>query len=327
MGWEDLQQKLEDTFTLDGVIGKKVSLVMEYEKNYGNFVEEKYRGHSILVHSFQEFFIETLEIAGSAWNEHDRKPTPPTYSETWLWHLANFRSLRAIDILFHNGYPMDGFARLRHLKESALYLAALLSGLTTYNAVNGIEGVEKITTREDMEQVRKRRMKEERRLLGLMIRKDSGFSEDQLRELGQWEEFFHQEVHGAMLTQVLEHGPAAQGKDTVSVAPKPRERSCAMFINRFDEVAWMLHRTLPILQLSYRPFGDNWQKKWRLLDENFYAIEQSLADMGKKIGTVFIDLINKKFAFTPEHNFDSHVKYPEVNKKGETEGDVVNNIK
>ncbi len=322
MGWEELMNELADVFTTNGIVGYRIGKVIEHEKAYSSFVEKTYKGHSILSHSFQEFYMDSLELAGAVWQEKNRRVTPPTYTETWLWHLGNFRCLRAVDILFHNGYPMDGFARLRHLKESALYLAALLTGLTTYNQVTGIEGVLHATqppTREDVDQIRKNRMSEERRLLGLMIRKDSGLTEDQLFELGRWEGFFHQEVHGGNLTQVLEHGPAIRGEDTTSVAPKPREKACAMFINRFCEIGWMLHRTLPILQLSYRQFDEEWRKKWHLLDQNFLTMEQSLADMGKNIGSVFIEFMNVKFAFTPDHNFDTYVKQPEDSQQSHGE--------
>lgn len=310
MGWEDLMNKLADAFTTDGIVGDGIGPILELEKTYGEFVEKTYKGHSILSHCFQEFYKDTIETAATVWKEKDRKPTPPTYSETLLWHLGNFRCVRAVDVLFHNGYPMDGFARLRHLKESALYLGAMFSGLTTFSRINGLDGVVsgKPLTREDMNVIRQKRKQEEKRLLGLMIRATSGLPPEHIELLERWESYFHEEVHGAHLTQVFEHGPAITGEDTTSVAPKPREKSCAMFINRFCEIAWMLHRTLPIMQLTYRPFGAHWNHKWHLLDENFRVMEGSLAEMGKKIGEVFIAFVDTKFPFTPVCFFDAMVK-------------------
>lgn len=70
----------------------------------------------------------------------------------------------------------------------------------------------------------------------------------------------------------------------------------------------MLHRTFPIMQLSQRRFDNNWIQKWQLLDDNFRCMEESLAAMGKKIGSVFIAFIDAKFPFDPKCCFDTHVK-------------------
>ena len=162
------QERLSKTFSQDGVIGRKLFDVMQHEHAYGQFVESEYKGHSVLAHSFQEFYIESLQLAASAWQEPDRTPTPRTYSEVVHQHFANFRTLRAVDTLFYSGYPMAGFARLRHLKESALFLAAILSGVTTYDAISGwkqatTEGAP--LTQAGYREMRQRRKKEQRRVL------------------------------------------------------------------------------------------------------------------------------------------------------------------
>lgn len=311
MGWEELQRELAEAFTTDGVIGKKILHLIEYEKKYGEFVERKFKGLSILSHCFMEFFAETVELAASVWQDEEKRPTPPTYSETVLWHLTNFRNLRAVEILFRNGYPMDGFARLRHLKESAIYLAAMLAGVTTYEKINGWEGVlsgGEAITEENMAAIRKNRKKEEFRVLNFMIRKNSGFPPEHLAELRRWESLFHEEVHGARLTLAFEHGPAAKGEDTTSIAPKPRINSIAMFVNRYCEVCWMLHRTLPILQLSRNLFDKGWQYRWNLLDKNFkLVVDEALVRPGKKLGIALIHLMDTKFAFSPADSFETTI--------------------
>ncbi len=311
MGWEDLQNRLADAFTTDGIVGNRLLQVIEAEKTYCAFIERTLKGHSILSHCFQEFCTDTLGAAASVWKAKEPTSTPPSYSGVFPWHLANFRSIRPVDILFHSRYPMDGFARLRYLKEEALYLGALLSGLTSYSKIKGWDGVVKpgkVPTPEEMDQVSRNRKKEEKRVLCLMIREKSGLAPEQLMQLHRWETFFNLEVHGARLTQALEHGPALRGEDTLSLAPKRRQASCAMFMNRFSEVAWMLHRTLPILQLSTRRFDAAWGRKWQLLDDNFLSMVQSLADLGKPFGNVFVAFVSQKFPFEPEVCFDTHVK-------------------
>lgn len=311
MGWEELQKELIEAFTTDGVIGKKILSLIEREKTYGEFVENEFRGYSILSHSFLEFYANSMEFAASVWRDKKKRPTPPTYSETLLWHMGNFRNLRAIDILFRSGYPMDGFARLRILKESALYLAAMLIGITTYEKISGWDGIMqngKTLVEKDMSAIRKKRKKEEMRVLNLMIRKGSGLPTEHLDNLKFWEGLFNEEVHGARLTQHFEHGPAVKGEETITIAPKPHQRSIAMFINRFCEICWMLHRTLPILQLKRNPFDEDWQYKWKLLDNNFKAtLEEGLIKHGKKLGDSLKLLMNVKFAFGPSDSFDAIV--------------------
>ena len=310
MRWEELQQELEEAFTTEGILGKRILAIAQRELDYKILVESTFRGHQVLSLSFQEFFAETLEISASVWKEDNRKPTPPTFSEIFRWQLANFRNLRASTIIFSNGYPFDGLARLRQLKESALFLGAMLAGLTTYPKINGDDpnDIEKggTFTREESGKRRTRRKKEESRVLGLMLRKKSGFSVHQLAELETWEGFFHSEVHGTRLTRFID----IRADRPITLAPSFVELSCAMFINRYSEICWMLHRTMPILQLSYRKFGNEWARKWDLLDINFQETEKGLVTLGKPIGRAITDFVTSKFNFSPDYCFDTHVKFP-----------------
>ena len=306
MGWDPLRNQLADTFLTNGIFSTRLHQIIESEQEYCKFIESNYGGHIVLADSFQEFYIETIELAASVWKSGENDPCPPGYSECFLWHLGNLRSIRSIDILFYKGYSMDGFARLRYLKESAIFLAAILSGETTYFKIKGSDGVivpEKKIVAEDMENIRKNSMKEERRILNLMLRGKSGLDKADISQLKKWESFFHKEVHGGMLTQVFEYGDAMRGEDTLSIAPKPKEASVNMLMNRFSEVGWMLHRTLPIMQLSSRKFDSVWREKWKLLDQNFRLVSQGLADMEKDIGSTFIRFIDVKFPFNEEACF------------------------
>jgi len=60
---------------------------------------------------------------------------------------------------------------------------------------------------------------------------------------------------------------------------------------------------MPYLQLSPNSFGLEWNEKWTLLDEAYSMQVQGFADLGKKIGDVFIRLIKSKFNFTPNDHY------------------------
>ena len=183
-----------------------------------------------------------------------------------------------------------------------MFLAAIMNGITTFSAINGLPaGNQHKTpiTDDGYKIIIKNRKTEERRVLDIMIRNKSGLDPVHLNHLSQWEAMFNDEVHGARLTMTLEHGPAAKGEDTTTIAPKFREKACGMFMNRFSEVCWMLHRTLPFLQLPHQPFNDKWADKWHILDDSFRFMEQSLADAQRDIAKAIIAIIEKKYPFSP----------------------------
>ncbi|GAF70533.1 unnamed protein product [marine sediment metagenome] len=66
----------------------------------------------------------------------------------------------------------------------------------------------------------------------------------------------------------------------------------------------MLHRTLPIMQLRERRFGDQWAERWSILDDSFLIMEQALADKGKQIASVLIEVVQRKFPFAPDCVFE-----------------------
>jgi hypothetical protein len=302
--WKELQRDLENTFKTDGVIGKNISLIKRSELAYGEYIDSTLRGQYLLSLCFQEYFVETIQYAASYFPQKGGQTIPLGYAETLQWQLSNFRTIRAVDVLFHNGYPLEGFARLRHLKESALFLAAIHSGLTTLQKIRGHIGDilnKKEFTSEDLGTIRNNRKKEQRKVRGLMLGNDSGLSAEHLSELRIWEDLFDEEVHGAGLTRALDLGLS----NSITIAPVPKQLSYAMFINRYCEICWMLHRTLPFLQLARSRFDETWMKKWWLLDENFLASEISLEDMGKDLATVLIDFINTKLAFNSSCCFDT----------------------
>jgi hypothetical protein len=73
----------------------------------------------------------------------------------------------------------------------------------------------------------------------------------------------------------------------------------AMYVNRVAEVAWMVLRTYPLLQLAPGSFGQEWHRKWDILDDSFRVYVGALARLGKKVADAVIALIDSKFDFSP----------------------------
>ena len=296
------QERLESTFTRGGVVGGSLLPVMRAEKAYESFVVETFHGHSVLTDSFLGFFVETLTLAGELLREPARAG-----KRAWYWPLlveqtANFRTFRAAENLLLRGYPLAGFSLLRDVKDQAIMCAAIAAGITTYPDAHGFKGESAASLGKEayMTRIRKRRMKEERRVRCQMVGRDSGLGDSDIKELERWAGMFHSEVHGARLTLVLASHQWYSEMGTLPLAPEPNVDSVGMYLCRSDEIGWLLLRTFPFLQLTPRAFGNEWAEKWTVLDDSFREAIRALQDLRKNIAATIARLVDAKFAFSPD---------------------------
>lgn len=304
MNVAEFLERLGRYFGSGGVIGTRLLPVVNAEQNYGTYVEDYVHGYRVLTESFHDFYVETLDRAAVGAFHGQLPQTDQTYAWLYLTHVTNFRSLRAAENLLLRGYPLDGYALLRDLKDRALYLGAVVGGLSTIPALNGLRTPDlppKGWTWEDYQKVRNSRKKEERRVKKLMIGNESGLDEADLNELKKWDEFFHEEVHGSRLTFIGVMKTMLIDKQLPSLNPAPDNKGIGMYVNRSNEICWLFLRTLPFLQLSPRAFGEEWKEKWQVLDESFRLSVEGLSERDKKIAASFIiALVDAKFPFSPE---------------------------
>lgn len=309
--WELIQGQLEDAFSggIDGVVGgARLGPVIETEAAYGAYLVRTYHGSDILTCSFFEFFIETLELAAENAFGGQLSNDNKTYIPFYVSMFATFRNFRATEVTKNNGYPLDGFALLRDLKDRAIHLGAVVLGAAEILALHGV-GVDdraKKWTEIDYKRVRRRRIAEENTAMKVMVGSDSGLSDDDRRELEKWRDLFHEEVHGSRFTYVEDFRRLVVDRRLPPFGPEPHEnvRDVSMFLNRSLEVAWMVLRIFPFLQLRPRAFGEGWVAKWELLDEACRLQSESLGDLGKPIGYAFIRFMDAKFPFSPDTAFE-----------------------
>ena len=293
------QRRLEKTFGIDGIVGKRLLDILDAEKKYGIHIAETYHGHLVLINSFFDFYIETIQ-KGSKWIQENGWPKNlPNYPINILQNVTNFKSFRAADILFMNGYPLDGYALLRDIKDRAIFLGAIIHKLSDFSTLAGIKGLNTVSS-ENMPKIIAARKKEEQRVHDLMIGEKSALPADVISELKFWEKLFHEEVHGSKLTQAVAGGGWIRGKAPLYLYPVPNTTGMAMYMNRASEVAWLLTRTFLFLQPVENAFGKNWKSKQMILDESFRVMIQGLEKIGKKIASAFIYFVDNKFSF-PEN--------------------------
>lgn len=295
--WRVLEDQLERLFKERDIIGRNVFDLQAAEQELGVQIVRKFKGWQILSDSFKHFYIETFRIVGLR-VPRDR---PYEYADFVARHSRYFLSLRAGELLFLRGYPLQGYALLRNLAEQALLRAAILVGVTNMREIEGIgEEGEKF----DANKIKFRRIRAERRVFAKMLGNDSGLSDATVAELRRWDDLFDIELHGQRLsmTETMEW---LKGEGGLAIFPVYVERSLAMFMNRFGEIGWMLHRLIPAMQPPGDAFPSAWVEKWNALDQSFYAFADGMSEIGKPIGTATIELVTTKFPFSTETHFPS----------------------
>lgn len=277
------QRRLDDTFSDGGdVIGPQLLKVIELERACGEHVIATYHGQSVLMDSFQSFFVETLRTAEAWVAAHGWPKCFDYYGAVLLNYLTVFRSFRACENLLLSGYPLDGFALLRDVKDRALLSCGIAHNLTTWSATNSMEQAERIRA--------------ERKVYDALLGDKSGASAEDLEAIRVWEGMFHQEVHGSKLTLMTEMSRLRDGAQ-LSVGPLPDDLQLAMYMNRAVETGWLFVRLLPYLQPAPDAFGPTWRERQRILDESFRFSEQGLADMGKPIASALIRFADRHYGF------------------------------
>jgi len=311
--WAKIQTALSDAFSggPDNVIGgEKLARVMEEESAYGFAIVQEFKGYDVLEHSFFEFLIETLELAAQGSFRGQLPEDDKHYTILYLTFLSVFRNFRAAATLKNHGYPMRGFSLLRDLKDRAFQLGAVVNGFTNILALRGFDpimGKSGKLADKDSKKVRADQKTEQSTVMKLMVGTESGLALDDIAELEVLRDMYHEEVHGSKLSFIDDLRIVTIDQRLPDFGPRPHHHNydASMYINRACEIGWMVLRSTPYLQLEARAFGADWVEKWTLLDEAFRMQVESLAGMGKKIGPVFLRMVDAKFAFDPETFYQS----------------------
>jgi len=290
------QGRLADHFTVKGVIGGHLSEVFELEDAVGDHLVSTFHGQSVLIDSLQSFFVETLRATYTILGKSGWPSGAANYPVVVAWYAMLFRRYRACELLFIKGYPLDGYALLRDLKDRLFLLAGVVHNMTTFPRILGITDTSIANTEEWKKQSTAARRTEESRIRQRLVGAQSNLSAEVLRELKQWEHLFHDEVHSGRLSLFQEVDSLVRGR-APGIGPTFSQESFAMYMNRADELGWLIARLLPYLQPTPGAFDTDWHTKLAVLDESFrYAVE-GLSLLGKKIGEAFITLVDQKFSF------------------------------
>ncbi len=130
----------------------------------------------------------------------------------------------------------------------------------------------------------------QRSLKDQVFAQDSGVSDEAQQELIQWNRLFNWEAHRGLLTMFRASKRVMDAKKFEMVlGPTPDELNETMYMNRCTEIGWMILRLLPFMRRAETPKDEDWNKKWKLLDDSFKMMVDGLGGLGKKIAPAITD--------------------------------------
>jgi hypothetical protein len=309
--WGPIQMALEESFfdeRTDAIGGKHLLPLMDGESRYGAHLVTKFKGYDIVENCFFDFFMETLEIAAGKSFFGQLPKSDNQFIIMYLMYFSSLRALRSASILKNNGYPLAGFGLMREVKNRAIHLGGVAAGITGAAELNGFDPTSTNSATLDQNRYRKIKMarkREQGRVTAQMVGAKSGLREEDIEEMAKIRDFYHDEVHGWLMTFFEDFKTLAIDKKLPSFLPQPHhnDSDAGMYMNRGCEVIWMLLRDLPNLQLEPRSFGEDWAKRWTLLDKALHLQVRGLGDLGKRIAGAVTNAIEEKFCFSPDTHY------------------------
>jgi hypothetical protein len=220
-------------------------------------------------------------------------------------YLTMFRTVRATEVICVNGYPLQGYALQRSIKDQVFVLSAVANSMMGFEELFGLSegGADGARDETNRKMVAPSRMKVERKIRSLIIGEQSGLSKNTQTELLFWDQMFNTETHRGLFTLFKSLECALEGKlDAVGPSP-PNETNDAMFLNRSNELNWMILRLMPFMRRKELEWSDEWRRKWRLLEESFRMMNQGFTDLGKTIPLAHLEMIETKFNFGLDHYY------------------------
>jgi hypothetical protein len=296
MSVDEWYKRLADTFKVNGLVGGHLRIVYDAEDRVGNYLVSKFRGQDALLCSFQSFFIETLVLADRDIKAHGWPRDSPNYTVALAAFFNLFRRFRACEILYIKGYPLDGYALMRDIKDRALLMAGVAHNITTFERILGLPVSDPSNPDSYDKEPTRNRKNNEHRVMHAMTGKMSGLPGDVQGDLKRWDDMFHLEMHGGTFSLAHELGELQKGK-MLQIGPSVVQDAYIMYINRSSELGWMATRLLPYLQTSEHAFGDNWHLRRDILDDSFRYMLEGFSSLGKRLGASFITMLDDKFAF------------------------------
>lgn len=298
----ELVQRLEGLYPGSKHAFDELAELASAERKFSEAVSQ-YRGYATLANASKCFFLDTVGELNTSIRPHLVAPLSPNHALLVELTVNAFKALRSAEISALNGYPMQGYAAIRNVYDNCINASAVVQGLTDFEKLAGVSpGM--IT---DAKTAKNARVREEQRVRRLMDGRDCGLDINVVALLKKLDDLFDAETHGSRLSQTFSIG-WLQGQEPLEVIPVFSENKVSLYMNRYLETAWLLHRLMPSLQPAGVGFSSEWLRKWQLLDESFMVAVMSLTkQLGKPIGEAFCIFVASKFPFNGATHFPNDI--------------------
>ena len=295
---EDFVKRLDAISESDGIPYGRAHLLFDEEQKHQQAILQ-YKGYLALSDAFKCFFLETVELINTVCRPKVTAPLSEFYA-IFVPRLAhNFQSLCGAERVAICGYPYHAYTLLRNTFDNLVLTSACLQKITDFYSIEGVTPGKPL----DIAAVKKLRKDTEFDVRRKMTGNQSGLTQQTQDELTEWDALFDFEVHGARLSLAAAQG-WMKGTEPLPVLPRFDDMQFAMFMNRYCEVGWMVHRLVPALQPPGVPLPEVWMGKWLVLDDSFEITVNSLTQqLGKKIGAAIVELVKAKFPFNEQSAF------------------------
>lgn len=301
MTGEEFQKRLDAAFIHEGHNYGRVHSIFEAEDTYSD-TALKFSGHIALSDGFKACFLEAVELLNTHCRPLVKEPLSPFYVMFLPRLVSAFHTLCAAERAALKGYPHPAFTTLRNVFDDCVLTSAALQKITDFYK---IEGIDPTSTGKaiDLVAVKKARKRNEFEVRDLMMGSNSGLGADITDALSKIDALYDFEVHGGRLSLTKAMG-YMKGTGPLPVLPAFTERDFALFMNRYNEVAWSLHRLVPAMQPPDAPLPTDWADRWTLVDDSFDICVRSLTEqLGKKVGDAYAEFMKVKFPFTAKSTF------------------------
>ena len=155
--------------------------------------------------------------------------------------------------------------------------------------------------------LRIQRTEVEKEIFKLMSGTKSGLTLRTIEELRKWDDMFDNEIHGLTYSS-LEAMDWLMGAGGLPILPTHSDDGTTMYVNRYAEVSWMLHRLMPLLQLPQHSLSTAWAEKWQALDNSFLQFSKGMEGIGKPIGPAIIEFVTTKFPYDASSRYPAELK-------------------
>jgi hypothetical protein len=132
-----------------------------------------------------------------------------------------------------------------------------------------------------------------------MLGEKSELSTQSIAAFKVYNDLFDYEVHGSRLSLATTM-KYMKGEDNLKLVPSFTIENFKMYLNRYVEICWLLHRLLPLTQPPKVPLNAKWKSEWVLLDK---ILKKVIEEYKLPISHAFIEFVESKFPYTEESYF------------------------